>query len=168
MKIFITILCVLMPSMLWAFTNHPIASYHDDNNIFFIPAIRHVTSKHDVPQDQTKSYSLRFSLNENQFTVEEIKPIPNFQYDVQSLYLGSTREMVLEALGDPMNKREMLLYDLAMGPRPLNLTAGTPYEEWEYIVDDVVYLVWFAATSDLPKEDWILQDTTLYPVNANF
>ncbi len=165
MKLFLIIVFLLMPLVTLA-SNFTMPKYNVSRNTLYIPAV-YVTNVDNETEDRTRAYKLKLSLNDNlQFSIKEISSIPNFEFFVNSLLIGSTHEMVIDALGQPTNERILIYTFRAIGATPVNFTEGTVYEEWEYIVDDIVYLIWFAATSDVPKEDWILQGTTWYEIDA--
>ena len=86
--------------------------------------------------------------------------------------IGFSREEVIEVMGEPATTQDFVLPDQPFfGPQE-SLTSllppGTVVEEWVYELDEEVMYVWFAGKSNLPREEWLVIETGVYPAGAVF
>lgn len=86
--------------------------------------------------------------------------------------IGFSRDEVIEIMGEPATTQDFVLPDQPFfGPQEglaSLLPPGTVVEEWIYELDEEVMYVWFAGESGLPREEWLVIETGLYPAGAVF
>ncbi|MGD2048096.1 MAG: hypothetical protein PVH03_01305 [Chloroflexota bacterium] len=86
--------------------------------------------------------------------------------------IGFSRDEVIAVLGIPSTIQDFVLPDEPFfGPQESLtnlLPPGTMVEEWMYELDDKVMYVWFASESDLPRDEWLVIKTEVYPAGAVF
>lgn len=95
-----------------------------------------------------------------------------FAQDFLAVKAGMSRTEVRNIMGKPDEiSVTMLPLSPFTGPQePLlhYLQPGDAYEEWRYITDSKIYLIWFASTRIKPRNDWTVISTTSYPAGAVF
>ena len=86
--------------------------------------------------------------------------------------IGFSREGVIEVMGEPATIQDFILPDQPFfGPQESLaniLPPGTVVEEWIYELDEEVMYVWFASDSDIPRDEWLVIETGLYPAGVVF
>lgn len=87
-----------------------------------------------------------------------------------TISIGSSRADVRALMGEPERVQEFKLPEAPFfGPQE-SLTdlvpAGTPVEEWVYILGEEELYVWFAGEEGQAKDQWRTISTARYPVGA--
>lgn len=98
--------------------------------------------------------------------------LQTFAEDFSAVKTGMSRAEVRSIMGKPDQiSVTMLPLSHFSGPQePLLhfLQPGDVYEEWRYISDSKIYLVWFASKKITPRNSWKVISTTSYPPGAVF
>jgi hypothetical protein len=86
--------------------------------------------------------------------------------------IGLSREEVVEVMGEPTTIQDFVLpSEPFFGPQEdlvSLIPPGTVVEEWIYELEEEVMYVWFASESGLPRGEWLVIGTGLYPADAVF
>jgi hypothetical protein len=86
--------------------------------------------------------------------------------------IGFSRDEVIEVMGEPAMTQDFVLPDQPFfGPQESLanlLPPGTLVEEWIYELDEEVMYVWFASESNLPRAEWLVFETGVYPAGVVF
>lgn len=86
--------------------------------------------------------------------------------------IGFSRDEVIEVMGEPTTIQDFVLPDEPFfGPQEgleRLIPPGTVVEEWVYELDEEIMYVWFASESNLPRAEWLVIETGVYPAGAVF
>lgn len=95
-----------------------------------------------------------------------------FAQDFSAVKTGMSRIEVRNIMGKPDQiSVSMLPLSPFSGPQEALLQyiqPGDAFEEWRYITDSKIYLVWFASTEIKPRNSWTVLSKTGYPVGTVF
>jgi len=98
--------------------------------------------------------------------------VNDFKEKFSQVKAEMSKEEVISLLGEPIEKHiEILPEPPFWGPSEslVNIiNPGGEYEEWQYIVDDRDYRVFFGSVDIKPKTEWKVIDKTSFPKGAVF
>ncbi len=117
-----------------------------------------------VTIDEDTSYNVIMQQEQDDkllFSITKVIPIPTFKERYKSIIYGQTKQEIAQLLGFPAITRQLEKRE-GSGSIPNNIYLGDLYEHWQYLLKGRVYIVWFAATQDNPKNIWTVIGKTTF------